>query len=360
MAEALHGGRVHAAARELGCAPGELLDFSANLNPLGPPEGVLRVFREATPALLAAYPDGEAPELRALLAARHGAPEASVVLGHGGAALLMLALRALAPRRVLVPVPCFREQPRALAAAGAELVPFPLPGLRLDLEALGPALEGCDALLLTNPHNPTGQLLPRAALLAFAEAHPDLALVVDEAFGDYAPGSSLAPELLARPRTVLLQSLTKFHAMPGLRVGHALADPATAARMAELQEGWPVGQLDQMAARAALEDVAYARRSLEAFREDLAAFRAELEALGLAPLPSGAPFLLVPVPVPGTRLAAALRREGILVRTCADWPGLGDGFLRLAVRRRADRARLLEALAALLLDALRRPGLGGR
>lgn len=344
MPEQLHGGRVHETARRLGLPEDRLLDFSANLNPLGPPEGVLRIFREARPELLAAYPDTEAPALRTKLCARHDATDAQLVLGHGGAALLMLALRALAPRRVLVPLPCFREQPRAVAACGAEFVPFPMAGLRLDLAALEAALPVCDALLLTNPHNPTGQLLPRAELLALAARHPEISLVVDEAFADYAPGASLAPELLIQPRAVLLQSLTKFHAMPALRVGHALADTGTAARMRELQEGWPVGQLDLLAAEAAISDDAYAERSLAAFREDLPAFAGELRSIGLEPLPSAAPFLLVPVPS-GTALAARLEGEGILIRTCADWPGLGDGFVRLAVRGAEDRARLLKALA---------------
>jgi threonine-phosphate decarboxylase len=353
MAEALHGGRVHEMARNLGLPPGEILDFSANLNPLGPPEGVLRVFRETSRETLAAYPDTEAPGLRALLRARHGVPDEALVLGHGGAALLALALRALAPRRVLVPEPCFQEQPRALASAGAELIPLPLPALRLDLGRLEAALPGCDALLLTNPHNPTGQVLPGSDLAAFLEAHPGHAVIVDEAFADYAPEARLPAALLARPGTVCLQSLTKFHAMPAVRVGHALADPATARRMAALQEGWPVGQVDLLAAQAALEDADYARRSLEAFREDLAAFTTELRDLGLSPLPSRAPFLLVPVPGSGSAMAARLRTQGILVRTCNGWPGLGDGFLRLAVRRKADRERLVSALETLLDRGLR-------
>ena len=116
MAEALHGGRVWELARELGCEPSKILDFSANLNPFGPPEGVLRVIREALPQALSAYPDNEAPALRRLLCERNGAPDVSLVLGHGGAALLMLALRALAPRRIMVPIPCFQEQPRAIQA----------------------------------------------------------------------------------------------------------------------------------------------------------------------------------------------------------------------------------------------------
>jgi threonine-phosphate decarboxylase len=342
MDESLHGGRIHAAARELGIPPEDFLDFSANLNPLGPPEGVMSLLRNAGPELVAAYPDSEAPQLRALLTARHEASDASLVLGSGSASLLFLVLRAMAPRRVILPQPCFREQPRAVAACGAELVPVRMENLHLDLDALEGS--GGDALILTNPHNPTGQLLSRMELSFWIQRHPDVAVIVDEAFMDFAPQESLLPEILARPRTVVLRSLTKFYAMPGLRVGFALADPATAARMTELQEGWPVGQLELMAAEAALQDAAYERRSLSAFAEDLPTFRNELATLGLFPLPGHAPFLLVPVPGSGTALAARLAVEGILVRTCAQWPGLGDGYLRLALRRPPDRRRLIEAL----------------
>lgn len=349
MAEALHGGRVWELARELGCAPEEILDFSANLNPFGPPEGVLRVIREALPQALSAYPDNEAPALRRLLCERTGAPDNSLVLGHGGAALLMLALRALAPKRVLVPIPCFQEQPRAIQAAGAELVPHPMPELRLDLDALDPEALGCDTVLLTSPHNPTGQCLERAALAEWVRRHPQTGLIIDEAFIDYAPQQTLLPHILARPRTVVLRSLTKFYAMPGLRVGYAFADGLSAGRMRALQEGWPVGQLDLLAAEAALRDHDFERRSLEVFRKDAPGFQAALIALGMQALPSAGPYVLAKLPegLTGTGLAAALRPQGILVRTCANWAGLGDGYVRLALKGAADQERLLGALQPL-------------
>jgi len=346
MAEALHGGRVWELARELGCPPEQILDFSANLNPFGPPEGVLKVIREALPQALTAYPDTEAPALRRLLCARTGAPDRSLVLGHGGAALLMLALRALAPRRVLVPIPCFQEQPRAIHAAGAVLVPHAMADLRLDLDTLDPAASHCEAVLLTSPHNPTGQSLDHSELMAWIQRHPGRSIIIDEAFIDYTPNQSLLPAILARPRTVVLRSLTKFYAMPGLRVGYACADEATAARMMALQEGWPVGQLDLLAAEAALRDTGFEQRSLENFRADAPGFQQLLMELGLSPLPSAGPYALVKLPagLTGTRLAAVLRPQGILVRTCSEWPGLGDGYMRLALRSRADQVRLAEAL----------------
>lgn len=346
--EAMHGGRIHAMARELGVEPHAILDFSANLNPLGPPASVTVALRHAIPWALEAYPDAEAPVLRRALCQRHGAEDAHLVLGAGGAALLVLALRALAPRRLLLPEPCFREQPRAAAMVGAEVVVQPMPGLRLDVAALDP--QGCDAVLLTNPHNPTGQLLPREALRDWLDAHPGVALVLDEAFMDYHPDQSLVPELLPRRRTVILRSLTKFYGMPGLRVGHAFADATTARRMAELQEAWPVGQLELTAALAALQDDHYRMESRLAFHADAPRFRAALAALpGLEVLPGEAPFVLIRLQErSGTALAGALAKQGMLVRTCAEWPGLGDAFLRLAVRRPDDQDRLLEALKAVL------------
>jgi threonine-phosphate decarboxylase len=349
--ETLHGGRVHAAARELGLTRQVLLDASANLNPLGPPASVVAAIRAALPGALGAYPDSDAPDLRRALCRRHRIEDASLVLGPGGAALLHLALRALAPRRVLLAEPCFREQPRAVAAAGAEAAWHPMPGLHLDLEALDP--RGCDAVLLTNPHNPTGQLLARDGLLAWVLGHPGLALILDEAFMDYHPDQSLAARLAQRPRTVVLRSLTKFYAMPGLRVGYGFADPATARRMDDLQESWPVGQLELAAALAAIQDPAYEQDSLRAFRADAPRFRSLLGALpGLEPCPGSGPFVLVRLRRgSGTRVAAVLALQGILVRTCAQWPGLGDRYLRLAVRGAADQDRLLAALAAALEGA---------
>ncbi len=345
MVEAIHGGRVHAAARRLGVDPSAILDFSANLNPLGPPEGMIEALQAALPHGLSAYPDTDAPALCELLCQRHGAQEESLVLGHGGAALLLLALRALAPRRVLVPEPCFSEQPRALKAVGADMVPLPMHDLRLRLEDLDPRAFQCDAVLLTNPHNPTGQLIPRGMLECWIAAHPDVALVVDEAFMDYAEAESLLPQVLERPRTVVLRSLTKFFAMPGLRVGYAFADPSTVTRMRELQEGWPVGQLELIAAEAALRDVAYASRSLELFHQEAPRWAQALRELGLQVFPSAGPYVLVRLPGAfGTRLAESLAEEGLLIRTCASWPGLDDRYLRLAVKDAASHERLLPRL----------------
>lgn len=348
MAEAIHGGRLWAEARALGLEPASMLDFSANLNPAGPPTSVMRAIREALPQALFAYPDSDSPQLRDLLCQRHGTAPEHLVLGAGGAALLLLALRALAPRRILIPTPCFSEQPRAAKAAGAEMVARPMPDLCLDLEALDP--RGCDAVLLTNPHNPTGQLLSRETLAAWIRAHPELAVIVDEAFMDYAPGESLLPELLSRPRTVILRSLTKFYAMPGLRVGYAFADAVTAGSMSALQEGWPVGQLELLSAQAALEDEAYAAATLAAFRAHQPAWGARLRTLpGVEVMASAAPFFLLKLSRPhGTRIAQALRREGILVRTCEAWPGLDDRYLRVAVKDPADHDRLFARLSILV------------
>ena len=344
--EALHGGRIHAVARDLGLDPASILDFSANLNPLGPPSSVMEILSRSLPSALGAYPDSEAPALRHALCLRHRAEDSQLLLGNGGAALLLLALRALAPRRVLLPEPCFREQPRAVAASGAEAVYHQLPGLHLDLISLEPEQRGCDAVLLTNPHNPTGQLLPREGLREWIRAHPGPALILDEAFMDYHPDQSLLPELLHRPRTVILRSLTKFYAMPGLRVGYAFADVSTARRMAELQEAWPVGQLELLASLAALGDEAYETESRKAFQSDAKRFRSLLAALpGLKVLPGEAPFVLIRLDNrSGTTLAEFLARKGLLVRTCAQWQGLGDPYLRLAVRRPNDQDRILKAL----------------
>ena len=125
----------------------------------------------------------------------------------------------------------------------------------------------------------------------------------------------------------------------------ALADPATARRMEALQEGWPVGELELRAAQAALADPDHARRTLDACRRDAPAFVQGLRALGLRPLPSAGPFVLLPLPGSGTDLARSLRPWGILVRTCAEWPGLGDGYVRLALRGRPDWEPLFQGLA---------------
>ncbi len=248
-----HGGNL----RELALASGkrELLDFSANLNPLGPPEW-LRAVLSASVSALAHYPDPDCTAFVEAAARRYGAKTNEIIAGNGSAEILSILPRVLDKPRALIPVPSYIDYARSAALGGMSVETFALEeklDFVLDFEALESALRGEESVFLGRPNNPTGQVCDSESLRALASRHPGTIFVVDEAFGDFV--ESFDSLTRARPANVIvLLSLTKAFAIPGLRLGCAVADPGLARRVCELLPPWSVNTLAQVVGVAALED----------------------------------------------------------------------------------------------------------
>lgn len=355
-AEAAHGGRVYEAARLWGIAPEEVIDFSANINPLGPPPGALAAIENCLgPARLRAYPDSYA--FISALGEKHGVAPDEIVVGAGSAALMFAALRALLPATALVLEPGFDEYFRACAAVKAQVTRIRLTeknNFATDFGALVRLIETrqCDLVILNSPHNPTGRSYAREdvlALLDVAEAN-DVAVLLDEAFIDYAPQASQLRNAVSKKRVVVLRSLTKFYAIPGLRVGYAVCAAEMAATIRKQIDAWPVSTIALEAGRAALaagEYEAETRRLNTQAREE---FAAALREIGLFVFPSEANFLLVKLSQgSGAELARWLESARILIRRCNSFSGLGDAYIRLAIRSREDNLRLVSLIEAWLM-----------
>jgi threonine-phosphate decarboxylase len=346
-----HGGRVFEAAQRWEIAPEEVVDFSANINPFGPPPGVLiAIEKSLAPVDLRSYPDSHA--FISALARKHGVAPDHVVVGPGAAALIFAALRALLPATALVMEPGFDEYFRACAVVEADVLRLRLTeknGFEPDFAALARIIEAgrCDLLILNSPHNPTGRLYARGALLALVEVAEanGVAVLLDEAFIDYAPQASLLLEAPAKSRFIVLRSLTKFYAIPGLRVGYAVCAPVIAAAIREQFDAWPVSTIALAAGRAALDEEEYERetRSINAQARD--EFATALRGIGLSVFPSDANFLLVRLSRgSGTELAQWLESSRILIRRCDSFSGMGDDYIRLAVRSREENFRLVSLM----------------
>lgn len=347
-----HGGRALALARELGCPVATVLDFSASLNPFGPAPEVLAAAQAAL-ADASHYPESDAATLAAALAAHHDLPEGCVLAGAGATEFIFLVPRVLRPRRVLLVEPAFGEYRPALLQAGATVDSFrldPAAGFRLDPGALCAALRpDTDLVWLANPLNPAGTGYPRELLLLLLDALPSsVRVVVDEAFVDFAPTLSLADQAAVRPNLIVLRSLTKFYAIAGLRVGWLAAGAELAVRLAAEREPWRLSTPAIAAGLACLEADALRAATLQALpilRRELAA---GLERLACTVYPSAANYLLCRLPdrAPSAgEVATQLRRQRILVRICADFSGLDERYLRLAVRSAGDNRQLLAVLA---------------
>ncbi|MFF0447741.1 Rv2231c family pyridoxal phosphate-dependent protein CobC [Streptomyces sp. NPDC004609] len=333
----------HHGDAELLDAAEELTDLAVNVRAGTPPEW-LRERIAGSLTSLAAYPDGRAA--RAAVAERHGLPVERVLLTAGAAEAFVLLARALTVRHPLVVHPQFTEPEAALRDAGHEVGRLLLrerDGFRFDPSAVP---EDADLVMVGNPTNPTSVLHPASALAA--AARPGRLLVVDEAFMDAVPDESQTlADRTDVPGLVVLRSLTKTWGLAGLRIGYVLAEPDTIAALERAQPLWPVSSPALTAAGACMEPAALTEAGRAAVR--IAVDRAHLLA-GLAEFdevrvvePAEGPFVLLHVRR-GAEVREHLRRLGFATRRGDTFPGLGPGWIRLAVRDRSTTNRFLQAL----------------
>ncbi len=337
-----HGGNRIQLARLAGCAPEEILDFSVNLNPLGIPDGVEDAYCRAVERL-SEYPEPYSESLCRIAAERLGVKPEHLLFGNGSNQLLSLVPRALKSRRARIVVPGYLEYRKVCERAGLPVSPFFLDAdFRLDFEALSAGSEPGDLLILGNPNNPNGALVPPEKIRSFAQEHPEIQVLVDEAFIDFVgPESSLLSGPLP-PNLLLLRSLTKFYGIPGLRIGYLAG--AAVPEIRALQEEWMLSVPAEAAAEAvfrARNDFAERSRSRTSYLRGVLA--EELRKIrGLRVFPSDACYLLVKGEKDPSEFL--LKKHRIAVRSCGNYEGLSELYFRLAVREEKEMMRLIAAL----------------
>lgn len=333
-----HGGDIYA-------HPG-VLDFSANINPLGIPERVRDALRDSVDAF-AAYPDPHCSALGAALAAHEGVRREWVQPAAGATDAIARLCRALRPRRALLTAPCYSGYEQALEQVQCLIVWHDLrreDGFALTDEVLGRIDESVDLVFLANPNNPTGRCVDRGLLHACLERARAARAVValDECFVELTERAGSSDLVAANPHLVLIKAHTKSFALAGLRLGYALcSDEGLLARMAAVAEPWAVSVPAQIAGVACLEERDYLERSRCMVASERTRLGAALRGCGLAVVPGEANYLLFEG-LPG--LAEALLSRGILVRSCDNYRGLDERWLRVAVRAPQENDRLVAAL----------------
>lgn len=339
----VHGGLDERELRALGVDPGAILDLSANLHPAGPSPTVLEAARSAR---LDRYPPADAAPLRDAIAAHEGVPAESVLPTPGATAAIHLVARAFLGRgdRAVVVGPTFGEYEAAARAAGAEVEHV----TAASEEFVPPKLlPPSDLAFVANPNNPTGTYLTRAELERWISAARPL--VVDAAYEAFVRGAWDAVDLIREGGSaIVIRSMTKLHAIPGVRLGYVVAAPEVIARLAALQPSWSLDAAAQAAGPVALSEHAARVALLDEMWATRDRMRAALEGVGADLGPSRANFLLVEVG-DAAEVRLALLRHGILVRDCASF-GL-PSWIRVAVPRAEDEARVTEALLDVLGEA---------
>ena len=350
MAKYEHGGDVYT---ETGTRSG-FVDFSANLNPLGMPDEVVRALREVADSF-DIYPDLQCRELRRALAGKIGASADHIVCTAGATDLIWRVCRAIRPQTALLVAPGFSGYEQALEQIGAHIVWHALreqEGFRVTERILeeAPLVAGAGPVgertivFLCSPNNPTGITIERGLVVRVLEAAQRVGatVVLDECFLAFTREAS-AVELCERfPNLVVMRAFTKTYAMAGLRLGYGVCSGVQLVQeLEDAGQPWAVSAPAQVAGIAALGAEGWVERTRVYVDTERAKLANGLHELGMHVIPGEANYLLFRSPVP---LYGPLLERGFLIRRCGNFEGLDDSWYRVAVRTGEQNAALFGAL----------------
>ena len=362
-----------------GATEKSIIDFSASVNPLGAPESVIEAAKEALEEI-DRYPDPYAEDLVKAIATYEGVPSDYIICGNGASEIIYSYCAAQRPKRALEIAPTFSEYEEAVRVSGGEM-------LRYICKASDLA-EGCDfvpsddffdclsevepdTVFLCNPNNPTGKLYSKEFIEKVLRESKKLGacVFVDECFMDLSDSTWSSKEFLKEyPNLFILKAFTKTFALPGLRLGYGLSsDENLLAKMSEITPPWNISSVAQAAGIAAVRESEYIKNAKELIADERAYLIKELSTLGFKAVSSDANFILFydsrathgaggteqPNREDGGKgpadidLSARLLEKGIAIRDCSNFPGLGQGWYRIAIRNHEDNQKLIDALGSI-------------
>ena len=325
-----------------------LLDFSANTNPFGTPQGILDAVQAALPDMHR-YPDPHCRRLIQAISDFEGVPKEYILCGNGAADLIYAYCEAVRPSLAVELAPTFSEYALGLGRVGCQVERYQLrqeQKFELD-EGFLPYLAETmpNVVFLCNPNNPTGKTIAQSLLekiLNFCGTHK-IRLFVDECFLDLSDnGESLKPFLAENPQLFILKAFTKSYGMAGIRLGYCLtSDTELLTQMSQAVQPWNVSSLAQAAGVAAMREQVFLQKTKELVAGERTWLKEQLEALGFWVCPSSANYLLFKGPAD---LHRRLKEKKIAIRNCDNYYGLGRGWYRIAVRLREENQCLIRAI----------------
>ena len=371
----IHGGNIFQFAHEQRIEPYEVIDFSANINPLGPSQRGLAAL-EAQLRYISHYPDASNDDVLNTIADTYGMNKNQIVVGNGAAELLYAICRLPGYTGAFVPAPGFSEYKEALEASQIPVrdiyyrpreddngkpyfeVPY------LALETFSAELKGQDGriiVFLGNPNNPDGTLLDKNHIRTLASMLKDAnsLLVIDESFIDFVGNDTLQDNEYSMrslvnefDNIIVVHSFTKFYAVPGLRIGAAFSNSQIIDQLNTFIPTWSVNTLAQAYTESTLNDVEYVNRTKQVLREEQHYMYNALDAItGITVYPPSANFILFHIEQEGVTadsINEALKKHKMIVRNCDSYMGLNSQWVRVAIKDHDNNVRLVDTLTDIL------------
>ena len=347
-----HGGDPDPDLSRLDLPERPIIDFSVNLNPLGPPPAIRDHWPEVMEGI-ESYPTATGEAVARFYQVKYAIPRDRFLPGNGSTEMIYLLPRALGLKKVIVAVPSYHDYTRASILAGAEVIPYRIgfspESCWTKTEGIANLLQEAEALWLGNPNNPTGTLMPKGSLVDLAERFPEKWFIVDEAFMDFVGERDeySLTRLESRSNMIVIHSLTKFYALAGVRMGGVVAHPTVISKLKEMKEPWTVNGMAEKIAPLLLTCADYDDKTRTLIKQERLRLHRALGALqGITAYPSAANFILCQWHRTNDLddLLRQLLLQGLYVRDCRNFTGLDGNYFRVAVRSPAENDQLLESI----------------
>jgi threonine-phosphate decarboxylase len=350
----VHGGELWDIEKKVGLPREEVMDFSSNINPLGPPPKALESIRNNL-GQIQIYPDSNSKKLREAIAATFGGINSkNVIVGNGSTELIYLFAETFLEKDdlVLIPAPTFSEYTNAVRKAGGKPRHLKLPkDFQIEPDIFKNEIRDAKMAFICNPNNPTSILTPYDTLIEIIEEalEEEVLLFLDEDFLEFVDKNkkiSLVDRVKEYPNLFILKSFTKIYGLAGLRVGYGIASEEIIKLLSRAKMPWNVNYLGQVAAVVTLNDKEHLKKSRELIRLEKAYLIRELMGVKSCKLyPADANFIFINIRETGltaAQLKEKMLKEGILIRDCSSFRGLDDYYIRVAVKTRKENERLVE------------------
>ncbi|WP_026477751.1 threonine-phosphate decarboxylase CobD [Alkaliphilus transvaalensis] len=353
----IHGGNVSEIEKEYGISRKEILDFSANINPLGVPETLKKILVNTISDLIN-YPDINYDDLKNAIGEKYKLSQDHIYVGNGGVQVIFDFIRAVKPKKSLVVHPTFAEYERALQGVESKIEEYQLKEeseFLLNVEDLLQKIdEGYDLVVLCNPNNPTGTLTSKEKLKPLMELcqKKGTFLLIDEAFMDFIEAGeeiSLLTDCKDWDHLLITRSFTKFYGIPGLRLGFGVCSHHGVLNQLNKQMiPWTVNTFASNFGKVLLEETSYEDSTYQWLKNEKAYFINELEKLGLFKIyQSSANYIFMKLlndEIDVKTLREELIKHHILIRDCSNFKGLDNRFLRIAIKDFKANQRMIQAL----------------
>jgi len=356
-----HGGNVHKFLRETIAKDTNYFDFSANINPLGLSQSISSSIKDNINRIIH-YPDVDGYDLKNIISQYYHTSYNYLTLGNGAVELLYILCNLLQPKNALILAPSFSEYERAARAAKAKIEYYYLKeheNFTLDIENLILSIKQHDILFIGNPNNPTGTLLTSNDIekIVSQAKENNCFVVVDESFIDFLPDSEkYTSRHLVKyfDNLLVLHSLTKFYAIPGLRLGFAITNSKLTKSLHKVKDPWNVNALAQTAGIAALKDLKYQENSRAFMVQEIDFFYESLKTITkIKVYKPTVNFILANIEsstLNSAELKSIFLNENILIRDCSNYPGLSEYYVRFAIKNHDENVFLIKGLKKILTD----------